>query len=122
VARVLIVDDDLHIRQFLSYALTDEGYEVLEASDGQQALDLIDSSEPDAIVLDMKMPGMDGWEFARQYRQRASQQAPIIVLTAAQDAEKRALDVEAVRFVAKPFDLDYLVEQLASLLASSGIQ
>jgi DNA-binding response OmpR family regulator len=114
MARVLIIEDDLDIRQVVAYVLSDEGYDVDEAADGQAGLELIERRRPDVILLDMKMPGMDGWEFARLYRERHGHDAPIIVITAATDAEQRGVDVAADSFVAKPFDLTVLVERVAA--------
>ena len=68
IVKALVVDDDDAIRQFLRMALTDNGYEVVTAGDGWAALDLARESPPDVIFLDMRMPGMDGWTFARLYR------------------------------------------------------
>lgn len=115
MTRVLVVDDEPDIRQVLAYVLGDEGYEVYEASDGHTALELIDREHPDIIILDMKMPGMDGWNFVRQYRERHDHRAAIIVLTAAQDAARRGADVDADGYVSKPFDLDVLVERVAAM-------
>lgn len=121
VTRVLVIDDDASIRQVIAYALADEGYQVDEASDGQTALDLVEHRHPDIILLDMKMPGMDGWQFARLYRQRYGHQAPIIVLTAAQDASQRGWDVNAESYVAKPFEIEVLVARVSAIAKTTGI-
>src|SRR5436309_3406591 len=63
--RILLVDDDDSIRQVVTVFLTDEGYEVAGAGDGQAALDLLATFKPDIILLDLRMPVMDGWEFVR---------------------------------------------------------
>jgi DNA-binding response OmpR family regulator len=115
VTRVLVIDDDASIRQVIAYALADEGYQVDEASDGQAALDLVEHRHPDIILLDMKMPGMDGWQFARLYRERYGHQAPIIVLTAAQDASQRGWDVNAEGYVSKPFEIEVLVARVSAI-------
>jgi DNA-binding response OmpR family regulator len=115
MTRVLVVDDEPNIRQVLVYVLEDEGYRVEEAQDGEAALELIRRQHPDVIILDMKMPGMDGWQFVRRYRELYDHQAPIIVLTAAQDAAKRGADVSADSYVPKPFDLDVLIERVSSI-------
>ena len=119
MTRILVIDDDPDIRHLITYALRDEGYDTDEASDGRAAMELIDRQHPDIILLDMRMPGMDGWEFAKAYRERYGDRAPIIVLTAAQDAARRAADVDAILYIEKPFDLDHLMEQV-SAVASSG--
>ena len=115
MTRLLIVDDDPSIRRLVSYALGDEGYQVDEASDGLVALEMVGRLHPDIIILDMRMPGMDGWEFAKVYRERYERQVPIIVLTAAPDAAQRAADVNAQDYVPKPFDLDALLERISAI-------
>lgn len=112
--RVLVIDDDPGIRRAIRYALSDEGYQIDEAQDGRAALAAIARRHPDLILLDMKMPGVDGWEFARRYRERYNHRAPIIVLTAAQDAGRRAASIDADGYLAKPFDLDALIERVSA--------
>src|SRR5688500_15417693 len=80
---VLVVDDEDPIRGFVVLTLAQEGYAVVEASDGATALARIYEAAPSLILLDMRMPGMDGWEFARRYRALPAPHAPIICLTAA---------------------------------------
>ncbi len=114
--RVLVIDDDPSIRMVIRYVLGDEGYEVDQAADGQAALESISRQHPDLILLDMKMPAMDGWEFARHYRAQYGHRAPILVLTAAQDPARRGADVGAEDYLSKPFDLDVLVDRISALL------
>jgi CheY-like chemotaxis protein len=114
---VLVVDDDTSIRDLMALALSDAGYEVSEADDGAAALALVRKSPPDVILLDMRMPIMDGWEFAQAYRQLPGPHAPVIVVTAASDPAERAAEIKADGYLAKPFRLDELytcVEQYAS--------
>jgi CheY-like chemotaxis protein len=85
-ARILVVDDDTSIRSFVEMALDSVGYAVSTAGNGAQALEVTDQVHPDLILLDMRMPVMDGWTFARTYRQQAGPHAPIVVITAATDA------------------------------------
>ena len=120
MARVLVIDDDPSIRQVVAFVLADEGHEVAEAGDGEAALAAIERGHPDVIVLDMKMPGLDGWAFVERYRARYGRRAPIVVLTAAQDAARRAAEVGAEAHLAKPFDLDELVEVVAALARGAG--
>lgn len=108
--RVLIVDDDESIREFVEMALADEGYEVVTAAHGAIALDVIAETPPDLILLDMSMPVMDGWQFADEYRRRPAPHAPIIVVTAAREAADRARQIKADNHLAKPFDLDRLLD------------
>jgi two-component system response regulator MprA len=117
MTRILVVDDDPTIRQVIVFALSDEGFDVDEAKNGWAALEAVDRQHPDIILLDMRMPGMDGWEFVRRYRERPHPQAPIIVLSAAQDTARRGADVNAAGYLSKPFDLDTLLEKVATLAA-----
>jgi two-component system, chemotaxis family, chemotaxis protein CheY len=114
VATVLVVDDDEDIRDLIQLELEDGGYRVLTAPDGQVALDLLGRSRIDLILLDMRMPVMDGWTFARQYRQWSIPHAPIVVITAAKDASQRAAEIAADDHLSKPFelkDLDAVVQR-----------
>lgn len=108
-AHVLVVDDDRGIREFVRTVLADEGYSVTEATDGQEALERVAVRRPDVILLDMRMPVMDGWEFARTYRQQPGPHAPIVIVTAALDVAKDAREIGADGFLAKPFQLDDLL-------------
>ncbi len=107
---MLIVDDDDSIREFVQLALADEGFHVLSAEHGAAALDLLEREVPGVILLDMAMPVMDGWEFAKRYRERPGPHAPIVVVTAAREAAERARQIAADDHLAKPFDLDKLIE------------
>jgi two-component system chemotaxis response regulator CheY len=112
---ILVVDDDEVIRSSVELALADEGYLVVTAPDGAAALQVIERYPPALVLLDMKMPVMDGWAFAQAYRQQPGPHAPIIVMTAAADAARRAVDVGAVAYLAKPFDLDAFLNLLGRL-------
>ena len=111
--RVLVVDDDPVIRSTVAELLVDEGYKVEQAGDGKQALQLVRQSTPDAIVLDLMMPVLDGWAFVDQCRMVPQcADVPIVVMSAThglhETAERlHAMGVRAV--VAKPFDVDALI-------------
>lgn len=107
---ILVVDDDEVILSTLALFLADEGYVVVVAGNGQEALERAEREHPRLILLDMKMPVMDGWAFAAAYRERPGPHAPIIVMTAARDARGRAAEIAADGFLAKPFDLDRLLD------------
>ncbi|HVX30758.1 MAG TPA: response regulator [Nitrolancea sp.] len=117
--RVLVVDDDESIRQLIEVVLEDEGFCVDFAAEGYAALEVISRKHPDLILLDMRMPGMDGWEFVDRYRTQYGHRAPIIVFTAAQNAADRGAEVDADAYIAKPFDLDVLIERIKSVLQQS---
>ena len=106
--RILVVDDDESIRELVEMALSSEGHLVMTAPHGAAALEVIARTPPDVILLDMKMPVMDGWELARRYREMPGPHAPIVVVTAAADAAGRAEEVAADGHLPKPFDLDDL--------------
>lgn len=113
--RVLVVDDDESIRQFIEMALRDDGFEVAVAPEGATALLEAAVFKPDVILLDMRMPGVDGWTFAEAYRAGPGPHAPILVLTAARDAEEYAVAIRADAVLAKPFDLAELIRTLNAL-------
>jgi len=104
---VLVVDDDPDILDALSEILEAEGYEVTRARNGQEALERLEPMPPKLILLDLMMPVMDGWEFARRMRQKGSpvSEVPIIVLSADRNVGARAREIGAVGHLAKPFEL-----------------
>lgn len=109
---VLVVDDDSSIVSTVREVLKDEGYEVATAMDGQAALRRIDQDVPALVLLDMRMPIMDGWQFAAEVRRRGLD-LPIVVMTAAQDAQRWAGEIGADGYVSKPFDIDDLLGAVA---------
>ena len=113
VGRVLVVEDETEIRDFVAMVLGSEGYRVTTAPNGAAALDQVGREPFDLILLDMRMPVMDGWGFARAYRAGIGPHAPIVVLTAARDAAERAAQIRAEGFLGKPFDLDDLLTLVA---------
>ena len=106
---ILVVDDDVTIAMTIESVLIEEGYTVVIAHNGKEALEFAEESPPAVILLDMKMPVMDGWAFASAYRQQDKPHAPIIVMTAAHDSRQRASEIAADGFIPKPFDLDELL-------------
>lgn len=118
--KILIVDDDPHIREVLRYALDKAGYVIREAGDGQQALKLYHSENPDLIVLDIKMPEMDGTEVCRMIRQQDS--TPIVFLSSKDEEIDRILGLElgGDDYVIKPFSPRELVARVRAVLRRSG--
>ncbi|HSN98693.1 MAG TPA: response regulator [Candidatus Nanopelagicales bacterium] len=116
---ILVVDDDVEIREMLRIALTEEGYGVVCAPDGAAALAVLEHETPGVILLDMRMPVMDGWAFARAYAERPGPHAPILVITAAVDAGRWAREIGASAAIAKPFDLNRLIDKIAEHMRSS---
>jgi CheY-like chemotaxis protein len=105
---VLVVDDEADIRATVMAMLQIEGYDVAEAANGQDALAKIERQRPDVILLDMRMPVLDGWGFAFELRRRGHT-IPIVVMTAARDAARWAAEIAAPAFVSKPFGFDDLL-------------
>ncbi len=105
---VLVVDDDTSILDTVTAILSSEGYEVVSASSGQEALAAVARKQPLVILLDMRMPIMDGWAVARALRSQGIS-VPIVVMTAADSAKRWADEVGAEGFLAKPFGLDDLL-------------
>jgi two-component system response regulator MprA len=114
---VLVVDDEPSVRQALQRALSFEGYDVLVASDGHAALDTLLTHQPDAILLDVAMPGIDGLEVCRRLR-AAGDRTPILMLTARHATADRVagLDAGADDYLVKPFALEELLARLRALL------
>ena len=112
---ILIVDDDPDLRECLQIMLTSMGFEVTSAANGQEALAVMEGHCPDLILLDMKMPVMDGWEFCRALEGLDSR-PPIVVVTAAPDPAGRAAEVHAEGWLGKPFEyaqLEAIVRRFA---------
>lgn len=118
--RILIVDDEPQIRRAVKTALTGHGYVVDAAEGGEEALTLIASRPPDAVVLDLMMPDVDGFEVVKQVRGWSS--LPIIVLSARGEerAKVEALDLGADDYLTKPFGIDELLARLRAVLRRSG--
>jgi CheY-like chemotaxis protein len=115
--RVLVVEDDQDLAALLAMLLEGESYEVDVAGNGREALDRVAATLPDLILLDMKMPVMSGPEFAREFRARYGAAAPIVVVTAAADARRRAAEIAAEGWLGKPFDPDALLAAVGAQLA-----
>ena len=107
-APILVVDDDPDILDMLREALEGAGHRVVTARDGLDALERLRTDRPSLIFLDMRMPRMDGWEFARAARARGNT-APIVVITAAGDARAWAKEISAESYIAKPFTISQLL-------------
>jgi len=121
--RILVADDDPSILRLLQLNFELEGYEVHTASDGEEALAKARASSPDIVVLDVMMPGMDGWEVCRRMKEdETMREVPVILLTAlGQESERRrGLAVGASEYVMKPFDPDQLVQMVKRTLPGAG--
>jgi two-component system, OmpR family, response regulator MprA len=119
--RILVVDDEPSVRDALDRALRMDGYKVQLAADGRQALDQLAEQAPDAIVLDLLMPEVDGLEVCRRIR-AAGDRIPVLMLTARDGVPDRVkgLDAGADDYLVKPFALEELSARLRALLRRTG--
>ncbi|HUB36139.1 MAG TPA: response regulator transcription factor [Solirubrobacteraceae bacterium] len=119
--RILVVDDDRAVREALRRALTLAGYEVQLAESGEEALDVIVRAPPDAVVLDIGLPGIDGLEVCRRLR-GAGERVAVLMLTARDAVSDRidGLDVGADDYMVKPFDVGELKARIRALLRRTG--
>ncbi len=115
--RILVVDDEQPIRELVAAALTFARFDVVTASDGVGALNAVSLEQPDLIVLDVTMPGFDGWEVCRRLR-RDGDLTPVVFLTARDDVTDtlRGFEVGADDYVTKPFSLEELVARVHAVL------
>ena len=117
---VLVIEDDESITRLLRLYLNDAGFRVLAATDGRAGLVLHDAEHPDLVVLDLMLPGLDGWQVCRRIRAQAS--TPILMLTARESEQDRiaGLDLGADDYVTKPFSPRELVSRVRAILRRAG--
>jgi DNA-binding response OmpR family regulator len=116
---VLLVEDEEPLRRVMKDLLEREGYTIIEARDGVQALDEVDRRAPDVIILDLNLPGLDGYGVLQQIRSRtATRHIPVVVLTAKgdEDNEVRVFELGADDFITKPFRARALSARLEAVL------
>lgn len=114
--KILVVDDEVSLQETLTYKLEKEGYQVEVAGDGLTALELARSTHPDLVILDVMLPGMDGFEVCRNLRQESN--IPVLMLTARDDEIDRVvgLEVGADDYLPKPFSMRELIARVKALL------
>src|ERR1700758_5139512 len=122
LARILLVDDEQSIQTLLSYPLRKEGYDVVQATDGRQALDRFDEQVFDLVVLDLMLPKVDGLEVCRRLRSRSS--VPIIMLTAKSEEIDKVVGLElgADDYITKPFSLREFSSRIQAALRRGGLR
>ena len=118
--KILIVDDDTNICELLRLYIAKEGFEASIANDGETALKMFDSVSPDLILLDIMLPGLDGWQVCRELRKKSS--VPIIMLTAKGEVFDKVLGLElgADDYLVKPFETKEVVARINAVLRRSG--
>lgn len=115
--KILVVEDDKNLRKLITTCLKKENYEVLEAVNGENALDVIDTSYVDLIITDVMMPRMDGYEFVKELRE-AKYMMPILMVTAKStlDDKKQGFNLGADDYMVKPIDIEELPLRVKALL------
>jgi len=109
---VLIVDDDDDILAIVAMHIEDDGFAVRTAHNGQEALEAIRERMPSLVLLDLKMPVMNGWDFVHRFRELYQHAAPIVVMSAIDAVGRRAADLGAEDWLAKPFEATALTEMV----------
>lgn len=114
---ILVADDDPEMVSIIDEALSYRGYRVVTAKNGKEALDRVGAENPQLILLDMKMPVMDGWAFSKALREQHGRRIPIVVITAMEDSQLRADELGAEGELGKPFNMEQLYEVVEDMLA-----
>ena len=117
--KILIVDDDTNICELLRLYIEKEGFTAFLANDGEAALKMFDAAEPDLVLLDIMLPGLDGWQVCREIRKKSA--CPIIMLTAKGEVFDRVLglDLGADDYVVKPFETKEVIARIKAVLRRS---
>ena len=120
--KIMVVDDEKEIRELLSIYLTEDGYDVIAAASGEEAIDLAQSERPQVILIDVKMPGIDGVETCKRLKAaERTKSIPVIMVTAYQDRDVEAYLEGADDFVNKPFDRTEITFRIRSMLRISHL-
>jgi DNA-binding response OmpR family regulator len=120
MATILIAEDERDIRDLVAFSLRHQGHEVIATIDGESALELVYTHRPDLVLLDVRMPRLDGYEVCRRIKDdRALREIPVAFISAkGQEAEvEQGLQAGAEEYILKPFSLDDLLEKVNALLA-----
>jgi DNA-binding response OmpR family regulator len=121
---ILIVEDEPTLRRFMVRLLQREGYDVLQAEDGLEALARADERTPDLIVLDLMLPGIDGFEVCRRIRERPdTSRTPVLIVSAraSQDSRRKSLEAGADAFILKPYNPRDLIDLIGERLRKSSV-
>ncbi|NOZ59756.1 MAG: response regulator [Euryarchaeota archaeon] len=123
MARILLVDDEPDIRYITRRMLERAGHSVVEAGDGETALDILRREPPDLVLLDVRMPGMNGWEVCRRIKEDSTTGSiPVVMFTVrtSKDSVKRSRECGAEAHINKPFEREELLELLERILEGAG--
>lgn len=125
MAKILVVDDEPAILQMLKMNLEIEGYETILAGDGETAIKRIEFEQPDIVLLDIMMPALDGWQVLQRLQEMSLGKPPKVLVVTAKAGERdisKAFELGAVDYVAKPFDVEDLLERVKDVLARTEIE
>jgi two-component system alkaline phosphatase synthesis response regulator PhoP len=120
--KILVVDDEVNITQILEFSIGSEGYQVITASNGEDAVEKARREQPDLVILDIMMPKIDGYEACRLIKSNPlTKNIPVVLLTAkGRDIDKRlGYEVGAIDYIVKPFSPNKLIERIHQLLVSA---
>lgn len=118
--KILVVDDDPYILMSLEFLMQKNGYTVMVARNGSEAMELVEQSHPDLVILDIMMPDVDGYAICRQIKASDALKDIIVVFLSAKTREadiKKGLDLGAAMYISKPFSTRDLMKQINSLVA-----
>jgi len=121
---ILIVDDEIHLVKILRFTLEHEGYNVISAFDGMEAIEKIESERPDLVILDLMLPGIDGYKVCNRIKKNEElKDIPIIILSA-RDFENENIEekILADMLMQKPFNTEKLLKAIDNLIKVSGIE
>lgn len=123
-SKLLIVDDEVHILELLKYNLESNGYEVVSAETGEAALEILNTTQVDGVVLDLMLPGIDGIEVLRQIRKSDQMHIPVIMLTAKNEEIDAVIGLEmgADDYIGKPFRTREFISRVKSVLRRSSLK
>lgn len=116
--KILIAEDEPDLIKVLQKRVSAAGYDTILAADGRKALELFDSRKPDLVLLDVMMPGMDGWELIRYIKDIRRSRSPVLVLTAKTGEKDKMIGVDILKadaYMTKPFDPDELIKKIREL-------
>jgi len=120
MAEIMVVDDERDIRNLLRQVLEHAGYQVQTAGNGREALEMLEQTRPDLVLLDIMMPEVDGWEVCRNIKTRQkTKDIPVILITVRSQPLDKVVGTEVVGaddYITKPFDLDDLLARVARLV------
>lgn len=120
MSKILIADDELEVLELCARKVKEAGYEVVTAEDGQEALDKIYKDSPDVIILDIRMPKLDGFEVLKRLRQKPvpGKWQPVIIVSALGDLEnmKKGYNLEADYYIAKPCGIEVILKGIETML------